>query len=162
MDTVIILDTATVNQTWCAFEHLAQFEEGKPPEVVFVNAGPITEVFRMLEGRRNSEWLRIFQNGGSVMIRIMFQSTDRVEVMRFAMKYAKSLTTVPRCTLHGVNIKGMARRIRCSNGQMYDSQKQAADALAIQASAISRHMRGDLRQVGGYTFLYEDFSEVSI
>lgn len=156
IDTAIVFDTATIADTWCAYEHLAQFEAGMPPEVVFVNACPLVDVYRMTEGRRNSEWLRIFQKGGSVMVRIIYQSSSKLDAMRHAMEHAKSLRYVPRCNLHGVNITGVPRRLVCSNGQTYDTQKHAADSLALQPAAISRHMRGALRQVGGYTFKYEE------
>lgn len=156
IDTVIVLDTATIADTWCAYEHLAQFEVGMPPQVVFVNACPLVDVYRMMEGRRNSEWLRMFQNGGSIMVRIIYQSSSKLEAMRFAMDHAKSLPHAPRCNLHGMNTKGIPRRIVCSNGQIYENQKHAATALALQPAAVSRHMRGQLRQVGGYTFKYEE------
>lgn len=154
-DAAIVIDAAQSASLWAAYEHQAQFEAGKPPEVVFVGVCRLTDVYRMIEGQRNSEWLRIFGRGGAVLVRIIATATERGEAMRHAQAHAKSFPTLPRCNLHGVNLKGVARRVICSNGKTYDSQKHAADALGVSASAISRHIRGELNTVGGYTFAYE-------
>jgi hypothetical protein len=154
-DASLIIDAAKVTRLWCAYEHSAQFEPGKPPEVVFVGVTKLTDVYRLIEGQRNSEWLRIFGHGGAVLVHIIGTGESRSDMMRMAMERAKSFPTLPRCNMHGVNLKGTARRIICSNGKTYESQKEAADSLGISSSSISRHLRSELKSVGGYTFAYE-------
>lgn len=154
-DASVIGNTMDIDKQFCAYEHLAVIQPGKPPEVVFVSVCKLLDVFRMVEGRRNSEWAKMFSHGGDVMVRIIATGTERTEVIRFAMNHMKQLPAKPRCNLHGVMMKGIKRPIICSNGQTFNSQLDAARALGVSASAISRHLKGDFNTVGGYTFAYE-------
>ncbi len=154
-DASIIFESSQALTVWCLFEHLARLDASKPPEVVFVGVTKLAEVYKLIEGQRNSEWMRIFGAGGVIMVRIVGTSTDRSAIHRAATEHARSLPTMPRCNLHGINLKGMSRRLICSNGKVYDNQKAASNALGVAASSISRHLRGELKSVGGYTFAYE-------
>lgn len=154
-DASIIGNTMNLDKQFCAYEHLAVVEPGKPPEVVFVSACKLLDVYRMVEGRRNSEWAKMFRDGGDIMVRIIATGPDRTEIIRFAMNHMRQMSPRPRCNLHGVLMKGVARPLICSNGQTFNSQVEAARALGVSASAISRHLKGELNTVAGYTFGYE-------
>lgn len=152
-DASLVVDTHQPGKLWCAFEHLVSFAAGAPPEVILVGTCKLQDVYRLIDGARNSEWQRIFSGGGQVMVRVIATGLEQQEVHRFAMTHMRSMPTMPRCNLRGVTTKGTAQRIECvTNGVTYDSQKSAADALSISGSAISRHLRGDLSHVGGYVF----------
>lgn len=152
-DASLIIDTAHPGKIWCVYEHLVSFAVGQPPEVIMVGACKLPDVHRLIDGARNSEWQKIFRGGGSVMVRVVATGTDQVEVQRHAMAHMRSYPNLPRCNLKGFSTKGTSQRIECvQNGVIYDSQKDACMALGLHTSAVSRHMRGDLKHVGGYTF----------
>jgi hypothetical protein len=153
-DSSLIIDTAPERPQWVAFEYQASMSPGAPPTVIYVGASPLTEVYRLGEGRSNSEFADIFRNGGHVLVRIIAIG-DRHDIVRHAINYMRdNFETVPRCNLRGFNTKGMNRAIRCSNGTTYDSQTEAARALGISQSAISQVLSGKLTHAGGYTFTY--------
>lgn len=154
-DTALVIDTNRPQEQYCAYEHLVSFEAGAPPEVIMVGMCRLTEVYRLSEGRVNSDWSRIFGGGGHVMVRIIAVGDNRADMSKFAANHIKSLPAIPRCNLHGVSTRGYARPIRCENdGMVYPSQKEAAEAYGLHASAISRHLAGNLHKVGGMVFTY--------
>lgn len=153
-DANLVIDTLHPNKLYCAFEHYVSMGEGQPPEIILVGACKLIDVYRLTDGKTNSDWATLFANGGSVMVRIIAVGDDGQEMTRFAMKHARSLPTMPRCNLRGYNVRGASRPVTCSNGKTYDSQKAASDELGISQSAISRHLRGELRHVGGFVFQY--------
>lgn len=148
----IIVDTQTLGNTWCLYEHLAVLDAGQPPEIIMIGVCKLNDAFRLGDGRRNSAWSAIFANGGQIMVRIVATSEYRHEMTLQATRRIQS--NPPRCNARGFNLRGTARPIKCSNGQVYGSQKEAAAALGLDASSISRHMRGDTQHVSGYTFMY--------
>jgi len=150
-NTSLIIDTKA-GKTWCMFEHLVVFDATKPPEVILVGVCLLAEITTMTDGRRNSVWVDIFRNGGQVMINIIATSEDKAELIRRATKRVHELR--PRCNAQGFNMKNASNRVTCSNGETYDSQRDAAIALGLDASAISRHLRGKTSHVMGYTFSY--------
>jgi hypothetical protein len=153
-DCSLILDTqAHPSQAWCAFEHIAALEPGAPPAVIFVGACRLIEVYRLADGRTNSEWTKIYANGGTVQVRII-ATGDRLDVMRHAQRHARTFDPLPRCNMYGYNVRGASRAIRCSNGQTYPTQRDAALALGVSQSAISQQLDGKLLSVRGFTFSY--------
>lgn len=161
-DASLIIDTTQPGKTWCAYEHLVSFAVGQPPEVIMVGACKLADVHRLIDGARNSEWQSIFRGGGSVMVRIIATGHDQAEIQRHAMAHMRAMDPMPRCNLKGYSTKGTSQRIEClTNGIVYESQKAAADALTLSGSAISRHLRGDLKHVGGYTFRLADVGRVA-
>lgn len=158
-DSSLIMTTAARVQTWCVYEHLATFEAGKPPVLVYVNACPLADVYSLFDGRRNTEWIRMFSNGAHVQVRIVGLATTFHEARKAAADHIKAQPTIPICNLRGINIKSTPQRIKCSNGEVYETQKVAAAALGLQASAISRHLRGIGKAVSGYTFEFVNLGE---
>lgn len=151
-DAAIVVDTVQPGKLYCVYEHLVSFAPGQPPEVIMVGTCKIADVYRLIDGSRNSEWQKIFRGGGQVMVRIV-ATGHPTACQRHAMAHMRAMNPMPRCNLHGVSTKGTSQRVECiTNGIIYDSQKAAADALNISSSAISRHLRGDLQRVGGYMF----------
>jgi dipeptidyl aminopeptidase/acylaminoacyl peptidase len=153
------MTTDTSTRLWCIYEHLATFEVGKPPVLIYVNACPLSEVYSLYDGRRNTEWIRMFSNGAPVHVRILDTTTTFYEARRKAADYIRTLREIPICNLRGINIKSTPQRIRCSNGEVYETQKIAAAALGVQPSAISRHLRGVGKSVSGYTFEFVNLGE---
>lgn len=154
-DCAIVLDAQQTFRTWCVWEHIANFGDGKPPEVIMIGMCKLNDVYKLVEGKRNSEWMRIYADGGAVMVRIVAHGTDRVELQRWAAQHARASGRLPRCNISGINVKGTSTPIDClTNGKRYESQKQACDELGLNRSAFSRHLRGDSAHIGGYVFKY--------
>jgi hypothetical protein len=143
-----IQDVNGINNLWCAYEHHC------PPHIIYVNACKLIDVFKLAEARDNSEWFRMFANGGAMMIHLLLITDSRHRAVETAIARAKSLPTMPRCNLHGWNMKTAARPILCSNGKTYSTQREAADDLHLDQGNLSKHLRGKLKNVGGYTFAY--------
>lgn len=156
-DTSLILDTRRPGDLFCAYEHHATFTQDAPPEIILVGACKLADAYRMVDGKANSEWQRIFAQGGQVMVRIIATGDDRIEMTRWAMSHMRNLPTIPRCNLHGLSTRGSARPIRCENtGVVYQSQRDACEQLAIHSSSMSRHLSGQLAKVSGMVFRYAD------
>lgn len=151
----IVIDALRPLDIWCAFEHQVVLKEGDPPTVILVGACKLSEVYRLQDGKMNSEWADIFKQGGSVLVRIVALSTDKPEIHRFAQDMILKTEPTPICNLRGYNLQGRARGVIClNNSRRYNSQMEAAADLGISASGISRHLRGDLSHVGGLRFIY--------
>lgn len=143
-----IQDVNSINKLWCAYEHHV------PPQIVYVNTCKLTDLFKLADARDNSEWFKMFANGGGIMIHLLLITDSRHRAVETAIARAKSLTPMPRCNLHGWNMKTSARPILCSNGKTYSTQREAADELKLDQGNLSKHLRGELKTVGGYTFAY--------
>lgn len=146
--TVPIENVANADHLWCVYEHHL------PPHIIYVNACKLIDVFRMRDARNNSEWAKMFAEGGGVHVVITMVTDDRNEAFNRAIERAKSITPMPRCNLHGYNMHRTARPLICSNGMTYPTQQAAAAALNISQSNISRHLNGGLAHVNGLTFAY--------
>ena len=158
-DSSLIVTTSAKERPWCVYEHLATFEVGKPPVLVYVNACPLLDVYGLYEGRRNTEWIRMFSNGAHVQVRIIATAPTFHEARQAAADHIKAQPQIPLCNLRGINIKSTPQRVRCSNGKVYDTQKIAAEELGLAGSAISRHLRGLGKSVSGYTFEFVNLGE---
>lgn len=155
VDTSLVIDTQKVSETYCVFEHHIQTALDRPPEVILVGACRLIDVHRLIEGKHNSEWSTIFAGGGHVMVRIVAVGTDKQEIARYAMQHARTFDPMPRCNLRGFSMKGGKRPIKdLTTGEIYPSQSEAANALGMAQSALSRHLRGELKHVGGRVFQY--------
>ena len=156
VESSVIINTKDPMGIYCAYEHLAAFEPGKPPQVILVGSCKLADVYRLVDGLRNSEWCKIFQHGGSVMVKIIATGNDRIEMTRFATQHMRTFSDIPRCNLFGYASRSAGRALECvTNGEIYANQAAAAAALGLSASMISRHMRGDLKTVGGHVFRYK-------
>lgn len=153
-DNNLIVDVRRALVDWCAFEHWATLQPGQPPECILVGACRLVDLFKMNDGRNNSQWAKIFANGGSVMIRVLATGADRSEIINHAVRASRSHDPQPVCNIHGYNMQGALRRIACSNGDTYDNQEHAARALGAHQSAVSRHLAGHLAHVKGHTLTY--------
>ncbi len=154
-DCSLVVAVQETADQYCAYEHHLIVTPGQPPEIIMVGSCKLTDVYRLIDGKTNSDWAGIFANGGSVMVRIIAVGDNKVDMRRFAATHARSLPKMPRCNQHGYNVRGITRRIICNNGIEYESQAKAAMELGISQSAISRHLRGELGSVNGFTFFYQ-------
>lgn len=153
-ESMMWLDTKAKN-TWCVFEHHAVLAEGDPPQVIFVGACPLTDVYRMAPARTNSEWVNIFNNGGHVMVQIVATTQFKTEAYQHAQERVRDIKPTPVCNVRGHNLRSAPGAIICHNNQRrYDSQKDAAIDLGIHASSISRHLNGHAPSAQGFTFAY--------
>lgn len=154
-DASLIIDTKHSTETWCIFEHQAVLNEGEPPTVILIGAAKLVDVFRLIDGKSNSEWATIFERGGSILLRIVGTTMDKAEAQRTALARMRDTNPTPRCNLHGYNLRGNARAIICLNNQKrYDTQRAAADDLGIHSSSISRHLAGEITHAQGFRFAY--------
>lgn len=160
VDTSIVLNTVKPHSFWCAFEHHVQLEADKPPQIIYVGISKLTDVYKLAECRVNSEWSRMFRGGGHVMVRIIAIGEDRTETLKYAMRHMKALDPIPVCNAKGVSTRGLTRRVKCLNdGEVFASQKQAAEAYGLYPSSLSRHLQGATHVVNGLMFEYVDRAE---
>lgn len=152
----VIVEPINVREQYCIFEHLMVMEPGQPPVVIYVNICKLIEVFKLTISRQNSEWVRLTSINPKIMVRIVATGEDRQEMMRNAMKHARSFNPMPICNLRGFKIRGGNGIIKCSNGMEYRTQMEASTATGCSQSAISKCLRGDIAQVGGLVFTYGD------
>lgn len=157
-----ISDVNSAEKLWCVYEHWSNAGDGQPPRLIYINACRLTDTFRFKDARDNSEWFRIYQNGGAIMVNIVLITEDRNEATRQAIERCKAQPTIPQCNLHGWNMRTAARPILCSNGVTYQTQAEAATALNLAQSNISRCLRGQLNSVGGYRFAYAATPDMAI
>ena len=154
-DASLVLDAKRSSENWCVFEHQVMMQADEPPQVILVGACRLLEVFKLTDGRGNSDWTEIFKNGGSVLVRILAITYDRQEAFREAARLARDMDPRPRCNLVGYNLRGKSRAVVClNNGERYVTQTEAAEKLGIHGSAISRHLKGDLSHAQGFKFAY--------
>lgn len=154
-DAPVIVNSENSMDTWCVFEHRVTMQEGEPPTVILVGACRLVEVYRLVEGKTNSEWANIFRNGGHVLVTIVATTEDKREATLYASQLMRDMRPIPRCNLSGYSIKGGRRSVICvTNGKRYHNQGEAAADLGVSASSISRHLRGELTHAGGLKFTY--------
>lgn len=155
-DASLVVDTKHTTELWCVYEHQVVLKEGEPPSVIMIGACRLREVYLLIDGKTNTEWAKIYANGGSVLVRIVGVTLDKMEAMRHAQTLVRSATPTPICNLQGYNIRGSARAVRCiNNDTRYNTQREAAEALGVSASALSRHLRGELTHANGLRFVYD-------
>ena len=141
---------------FCVYEHSAIIRPGDPFETVFVGVCRLHELFTMREAFANTEWVRLTDNGAAtVTIKIVAISNDVVEAQNFAFMHLRSFPEWPRCNKLGYNMHKTARTVVCSDGREFESQVAAAHAIGITPSAMSQHMRGQLKTVRGFRFAYK-------
>ena len=149
----IVVDVNNVHHKWAVVEHHVAMHEGEPPEIIYVSADKLIDVFRFIPGRKNTEWRKIFENGGSVMLRIVYTCDTVTEARQQANLHMKQLPTVPVCNLKGVPMRGRGIAVECvTTKERFPNQARAAEALGIPASGLSRHIKGTLAHVNGLVF----------
>ncbi len=145
----------TVADQWCVYEHYVPSETpGTPPLLIFIGACKLIDVFNVQHARNNSDWTEIFAHDRPLLITVVETMSTQEEAMNRSIVRVRALPEPPRCNLHGFNLFGQKRRLACSNGQEYATQAHAAKALNISQGAISRHLKGHLSSVKGFTFTY--------
>jgi hypothetical protein len=154
-DASIVVDVRRQSETWCVYEHQVVMSPGEPPETILIGACRLADVYRLTDGKTNSEWQNMFANGGHVLVRIVATTLNRSDAYRSAADIVRSSQPIPRCNLLGYNLRGMRKPIIClNNGKRYETQLQASQELGIHCSAISRHLRGQGNSAGGFKFAY--------
>lgn len=152
-DAAIVLDAQNPDKVWCVYEHQVCMKQGDPPETIMIGAARAVDIYRLVDGRTNSMWRKIFETGGTVLVRIVATTMDRDEAHRHAMDLIARQK--PKCNMSGYDMRGMHRAIVCiQNNTRYNSQAEAAEKLNIPASSISRHLAGKLKHVSGFQFAY--------
>lgn len=152
-DASIVIDAQNGNHQWCVYEHHVVLEEGAPPTMILVGACKLNEVFNMTDGKTNSEWAKVFANGGKLLLRIVAVADDKPEAVRHAQGIMRDKQ--PICNLRGFDLKTQRNAIKClTNGRRYNSQSEAANDLGINQGQLSRHLRGTGKHVNGFVFAY--------
>lgn len=158
----IVVDIRTSTDDWCVFEHHVVLNEGEPPTIILIGACRLTDVYRLVPGKTNSEWVNLFANGGQVLVQIIATTDDKQEAFKYAMQRVNSLDPTPLCNLRGHSLRTVKRAIVCmQNKRRYDTQQEAASDLGIHASSISRHLNGLISHAQGFTFAFETSGEVA-
>lgn len=152
-DSSIVMRTELRVRQYAIFEHHAVMVEGQPPELIFIGHDRLSEIYKLLTPRKNTEWSRIYANGGSVMVRIVAITNDKQEAIRYVLARIRNAEKIPICNRRGLNIRGGAQAIECiETGERFASQREACEAFGIREPNMTRHMQGLALTVGGMTF----------
>ena len=160
-DCNIVLNPNKINDTFCVYEHYwinPDPAAEQPMVLVFVGAEKLSDLFYFRQGRRNSEWHRLFgSTDTNLLVRVIMTCETEVEAHNKAITHIRTFDPIPQCNLKGFNLSQTSRKLVCSNGQEYDSQTDAARKLGINQSGISKHLlNGRPKHVNGLTFKYKD------
>lgn len=138
---------------WCVYEHHAFTSADEPPEIIYVNACPLADVFKMNDAYNNSDWLKVTGHGNDrpIMIRVIATTPEKLEALAFMNKHVRSFATMPRCNMFGYTMAGSTRPILCSDGREFANQTEAADALGVSQALVSLAVNGKRRSVRGFT-----------
>lgn len=141
--------TGSIGKTWTVMRYSIPGDNGSPPMVMSIVATPWANALTMSDAAKNSEWIKHMVVDRPVIAEIVMAGTQQDCII-----YASRLIgqTQPHCNKHGFAMTAGTSRLQCSNGQIYENQSAAALALGVAQSAISKHLKGELRAVKGYTF----------
>jgi len=141
---------------WCVAEYSVIDDTGAlPPTIMMIMAVKLRDAFTFADVGRNSEWRKCVTPQHAVMVRV-FMIGDRATCQTEANRRVMASKPRPRCNMYGFDSFSHVRTLLCSNGEEYANQVEAARALNLHQGAISRHLKGELRAVKGYTFIHKD------
>ena len=160
-DCNIVVNPNKINDTYCVYEHYwinPDPNAEQPMVLVFVSAEKLSDVYMLRQGRRNSEWQRLFgSTDTNLLVRVIMTCETEVEAHNKAINHIRTFNPIPQCNLKGFNLTQASRKLICSNGQKYENQTDAARKLGLTQSSISKHLlNGRPKHVGGFTFTYDD------
>jgi len=130
---------------WCVYDHHINGDH------IYTGCCRIDAVYVMTEARNNTAWQTVTASDQPITISIVALG-NKIDMMR--QSAARIRERRPYCNINGFNAKGAQKRIKCSNGVTYNSQLDAAKALGINQSQISRHLRGEFTHVKGLQFTW--------
>ena len=142
--------------TWCVYSVREAPLPGDPIETLFIGSARLIELYAFPDAQRNTEWLRRVTPDTQLIVTVLYLG-DKVECWNEASRL--SLTEPrPICNRLGLNMHGSSRPILCSNGQRYETQTEAAQALGINQAQLSQHLqrKPGFKSVKGLTFGYAD------
>lgn len=164
IDASLTITPRNVRNMHAVYEHhIASAAPGQPPELIYVGACKLIDAYLCIDAMNNSHWAEI-TNAGSIpiIVRIIHVDADAAMARAIAIRHVKSLAVMPRCNLHGYNLHTVNRPLIASNGETYQTQRDAAAALNVTQAAISHHMRGKTAHVRGVTFTYATATDGAI
>lgn len=150
---IIAATMSEFGKAWCVVEYMINDGQGGPPEPMLITAVRLVDAYTFAEASRNSEWRKYVTPDHGVIVQIHVIGT-RQECVTEANKMIMHRNPRPRGNVYGYNSFSLARKIQCSNGQVYENQAEAARLLDVNQGAISRNLSGGLKQVKGYIFTY--------
>lgn len=138
---------------WCVYRHIVPSNDGTPPSIIYIGCCKLTKLYDMTDARRNSEWRKLMTLDRALIVEIIAIGNKR-ECYQHRGRVIATSNPRPHCNVRGFDTTGAAVKIHCSNGAVYATQTEAATALQLSQSAISRHLAGDpgVATVKGYTF----------
>lgn len=146
----IISVAAAMPGAWCTYEVWAHDPDTGEASLIFINYTSLKDVVMLIDLNRNTRWQEMSKRGTWVTLKII-ATGPRDEIRSHATAHLLAHNPRPECNTYGYALGGK-RRIKCSNGVVYETQQAAAAALGISQSAISQQMRGRIAAVKGYTF----------
>lgn len=152
---VAVATVAEFSKAWCVVEYMITDGHGGPPEPMLITACRLVDAYTFADANRNSEWRKYATPAHGAVAQVHAIGT-RQECQQHATKMIMGRNPRPRGNVYGFNSFSLARPLECSNGQEYPNQAEAARMLNLNQGAISRHLKGELRTVKGYTFTYKD------
>ena len=83
-------------------------QPGQPPVLIYVNICKLVDVYRLKQGRENSEWIKLMAPGTQVLVRIIATSTDKAAIKKHAMLHCRSFSPMPICNHRSTTNPGPA------------------------------------------------------
>lgn len=125
-------------------------------KVIFVYVERLADLYRLFKLNRNEVWRTMIADDDMLSMKII--STGNMNhCMMSADKHKNALGYVPICNQAAYRIFATTKLpIKCSNGKIYKSQSEAARAIGVAQSHISRCLSGKQKSVNGFTFAYVD------
>lgn len=117
--------------------------DGRPDMIWYVGACPLASFALLPDLKRNSEYQRVPSD--TVLTVAIWGVHDNAEDATTAQAAIVAMMKPdPWFNIGGRTVeptRGRSRgKLRCSNGQIYDTAKAAADALGVTAQMISAHL----------------------
>jgi hypothetical protein len=130
-------DYATVSYATC-----------DPFAVIWIGVVKLHDVYKFIEPSKNNQW-RTHVSPHTEIIVTVHCTGSKIDCQVHAGKLI--VQHKPVCNMTG---HSHSRRVACSNGIIYATQSEAAQALGINQGAISSVLNGRLKSAGGHYFHY--------
>lgn len=124
------------------------YSTGDPFAVIWIGVVKLHDVYKFIEPGKNNQWRHHVTPDTQLVVTVHYTGSRiecQIESSKLILKHK------PVCNLTG---HSHSKRISCSNGQIYATQSEAAQALGLNQGGISSVLNGRLKSISGYYFSY--------
>ena len=124
------------------------YSTGDPFAVIWVGVVKLHDLYKFIDPGENNQWRHHVTPHTQLVVTIHYTGSKiecQIESSKLIVKHK------PVCNMTG---HSHSKRIACSNGQIYATQSEAAQALGLNQGGISSVLNGRLQSISGYHFHY--------